>query len=548
MYTFTPKQPQMIKNLLSFFAIFCALTLSAQPGLVIDYNTGTEDAFDCFLCTEQQTARVRTGVVTVATSESTGAEPCLLIEGQFALLKDINPGAEDSGVKFLTSRNGFAYFAAKDPVNGGAVWVSDGSEAGTIVFYDPDPANTSASITAMEFGADGALYLTLGTTLYRFSEGVGSQLATSVTLSTDRDNFPGGSITPYNEGIAYVANGSEEFTGGVFYATDTVRRLAFIPGQRSFDQAFAPREVNGNLVFSLEASLSSPERRSSYVYDAAADSLRRYLNDDGESLFVERWYEISDSLRIGRVQKDINTDDYYTFDGINEPVKLFGEGRFSLAARQTAPAVRVGDTLIWQTEGGVFNDIAIKMTDGTEAGTSTIYESTSAESVSNLLHAGGYVFFIATLSSSRGPLDFYRYELATGELVNFYSTPELAVPSARYSLQLLDVQDSELYFAGDVEPDLGRELYRINTGVEVVSAPNPRTAPALEVTLTSENFTVNAQGAGMANVTVFDLNGRLLSRTTANLNAATPIDRYAGIRIYVFEYAGKVAVRRVLGR
>jgi len=538
----------VIKNLLFLFAAFCAVDLSAQPELIIDYNTGTEDAFECFLCTEQQTARVRTGVVTVAVSEATGAEPCLLIEGQFALLKDINPGADDAGVKFLTSRNGFAYFAAKDPVNGGAVWVSDGSEAGTTVFYDPDPANTSSSITAMEFGTNGALYLTLGTTLYRFFDGEGTQLATSVTLSTDRDNFPGGSITPYNEGIAYVANGSEEFTGGLFYATDTVRRLAFIPGQRSFDQAFAPREVNGNLLFSLNASQSSPERRSSYVYDAAADSLRRYLNDDGESLFVERWYEISDSLRIGRVQIDINTDDYYTFDGINEPVKLFGEGRFSLAARQTAPAVRVGDTLIWQTEGGVFNDIAIKITDGTEEGTSTIYESTSAESVTNLLHAGGYIFFVATLSSSRGPLDFYRYELASGELVNYYSTAMLETPTASYSLQLLDVQDSQLYFSGDIDSDQGRELYRIDAGVEVVAVPSLRRAPALDVTLTSENFTINTSGNGVANVTVLGLDGRLISRGNANVNSATPIDRYSGIRIYIFEFEGKVAVRRVLGR
>lgn len=145
-------------------------------------------------------------------------------------------------------------------------------------------------------------------------------------------------------------------------------------------------------------------------------------------------------------------------------------------------------------------------------------------------------------------MDFYRYELATGELVNFHSTPELAVPSARYSLQLLDVQDSELYFAGDIEPDLGRELYRIDAGVEVVSVPNPRTAPALDVTLTSENFTINAPGAGTANVTVLGLDGRLIARTTANTNSATPIDSYSGIRIYIFEFEGKLAVRRILSR
>jgi len=140
----------------------------AQPELAIDYNLGSEDAFDCFLCTEQPTARVGTGIVTVATTPETGAELSFLDNGEFSLLKDINPGGDDGDITQLTSRNGLAYFAASDPVNGGAVWVTDGTEAGTVVYFDPDLANTSSDITGMEFGADGALYVVLGTTLYRF--------------------------------------------------------------------------------------------------------------------------------------------------------------------------------------------------------------------------------------------------------------------------------------------------------------------------------------------------------------------------------------------
>jgi len=83
----------------------------------------------------------------------------------------------------------------------------------------------------------------MGSTLYRFAEGVGTELASGVNLSTSRDNFPGGSITSYQDGVAYLSNESGAF-GGLFYATDTVRQLAFIAEQRGFNQAFAPREVN----------------------------------------------------------------------------------------------------------------------------------------------------------------------------------------------------------------------------------------------------------------------------------------------------------------
>ena len=218
----------MTKHILFSLLTLCCATLLAQPELVMDYNTGSSSAFECFLCVDQPTAKVRTGIVTVANSADNGAELCLLIDGDFSLLKDINPGTADGRIAFLTSRDGLAYFAAKDPINGGAVWVTDGSEEGTVVFFDPDAANTSRSITGMEFGADGALYVTLQSTLYRFFNGVGTELATQVTLSTDRDNFPGGSITPYESGVAFVSNGSEGFGGGLFYATDTVRLLASI--------------------------------------------------------------------------------------------------------------------------------------------------------------------------------------------------------------------------------------------------------------------------------------------------------------------------------
>jgi len=187
----------MNKNLLPYLLLLFPFLVTAQPELILDYNEGEPDAFECFLCTEQQTARVGTGIVTVAQSAATGSEPCLLVDGQFSLLKDINPGEGDGGISFLTSRDGLAYFAALDPVNGGAVWVSDGTEEGTEVYFDPDPANTFFGITDMEFSTDEMLYVVMGPTLYRFADGVGTELASGVNLSTSRDNFPGVSITTY---------------------------------------------------------------------------------------------------------------------------------------------------------------------------------------------------------------------------------------------------------------------------------------------------------------------------------------------------------------
>ncbi len=59
------------------------------------------------------------------------------------LVRDFVPGAKgmwDFGYAFITSFNGRAYFAATDPVHGPQLWVTDGTDAGTQLFFD-QPAN-----------------------------------------------------------------------------------------------------------------------------------------------------------------------------------------------------------------------------------------------------------------------------------------------------------------------------------------------------------------------------------------------------------------------
>jgi ELWxxDGT repeat protein len=49
------------------------------------------------------------------------------------LVKDINPGSEDSRIESLIAINGIAYFWANDGTNGLEIWRSDGSTAGTFI-------------------------------------------------------------------------------------------------------------------------------------------------------------------------------------------------------------------------------------------------------------------------------------------------------------------------------------------------------------------------------------------------------------------------------
>jgi ELWxxDGT repeat protein len=523
---------------LLFFTLLLPALVQAQLTLVTDLNSGAEDGFDCFNCIDQVSVKTGLGILTVATSADNGKELMLISEGELTLVKDINPGSDDGRIDFIREREGLVYFSAKEPTNGSAVWVTDGTEAGTTMFFDPDPTNESRNITGFEFGADGALYVVLQDELFRLADGETTMLAEDVALSASNDNFPGTGITPYQTGVAFFSNEDNFFGGGLFLATDTLRQLGAIDGLSDFDQGFGLREVNGNLVFSLNSTREA--RIGSYVYDAVADTLTRYLTADDEGFFISRWYPMTDSLELGLIDGD-----YYSFDGLNEPALFFDGAGITTTARQRIPSLKVDSLLFLQTDGGIFNDSRLVVTNGTVEGTATIVEGNQVRTVSNLVTAGGYVFF-ATRAGTRGPIPFYRYEIATGELEEIFEAPERE-DNRSYNLQLIGVRDGLLYLSVLADTEIGRELYSIDPGVEIVSVFGGQRAPELELKMTSETFTVVAEGFGNAELSIFNLNGRLLEQRKVAVNATQTLPVFSGLRVYYFTYEGKVAVRKVVG-
>ncbi len=523
-----------------FFLLFTGL-LSAQLRLVTDLNPGTEGAFECFLCLGQRTAPIADGMLVVAGDNTTGQELYFVKDDSISLVKDVFPGDRDGRIQKLTPFGGLVYFSAISP-EGPTIWVSDGTPEGTDLFFDPSPttASLSSRISDFAFGADSALYVVSEGVLHRYKDGVATQLATSVIISTEDDNFPGGSFTPYQDGVAFF-NINDLGNGGLFLATDTLARLAPLPSISRFDQAFGLREVNGNLLFSYEST--SNRRKGTYRYENGVDTLQRYNTATGSALFISRWYTINDSLRVGF---DGNRS-YLLFDALNEPFQISttGPDRFTATARQEYPSIQVDSVLIWLTNGGIFNPEILTITDGTVAGTRVLLEG-EFRGISNLLHDSGNVYFVTGLNFRNGPT-FYRYELSTETLTSFHTGPTDVFSS--YDLQLVAVLDSMVYFTSNHEnPLYGRELYQVSNGLFPVSTRGPRRVAPLDVSFTSETYTIQANAAGMANVSVFDLGGRLIERQSVPVNTTQPIGAYRGLRIYVFEFAGKMATRRLLGR
>jgi ELWxxDGT repeat protein len=73
------------------------------------------------------------------------------------MVKDINPGVNDSNPYHFTNINGTLYFGAKNGTNGHELWKSDGTPAGTVMVKDIRPGINSSD-PAYLTNVNGTLY------------------------------------------------------------------------------------------------------------------------------------------------------------------------------------------------------------------------------------------------------------------------------------------------------------------------------------------------------------------------------------------------------
>ena len=143
------------KILLVALALLCAGTASADvaPFLVKDINTLATGASD-----PRDFTQVGSTTFFVATALDTGEE-LWVTDGTVTgtrLVKDIYPGTVSSSPVWLTDLGGQLYFRARGSSTG--LWVSDGTEAGTVEFLSAYVSELTVFNGDLYFAQGGDLY------------------------------------------------------------------------------------------------------------------------------------------------------------------------------------------------------------------------------------------------------------------------------------------------------------------------------------------------------------------------------------------------------
>lgn len=521
----------MLRLLRFSFALFILIPLfshAQNPELVGDFNAGNEDGINEF---NFKGAVINDVLVLTANNGSNGEELAVVKDGILSLLKDINPGAEDADPSFFTVLNGKIFFSAVNSESGGAIWVTDGTEEGTQLFFDPNPAsNESDKPRELILSKSGHIFFTHDGSLFRIdgtpegSQKLASNVNFSVSFNQDSPNYG-----LYKEGVAYLINGN--FNSQLYYAADTVQLLGETSaGGSSFDDRYGITEVQEGLIFTLEDD-------GLFLYDQNLDTILPFPSPVG-STFPEpsRVVAFNQQKQFGRFQGG-----FYTYTGVPDETELVLESAFSLFAGAAFAHVFVDDKMIFHAQEGTFEESKIAITDGTAAGTNFLTGIADGRPSNMLLY--GQNIFLATGVFNSSQSDFYSLATTDFEATNISSI------SGNFSknIKLIAGLKDRLYFAATLDNEIGYELYSLKVEEPVVSSIYDLEDNPYEVLLTDYNGMVISENLNeKVIIKLFDVSGRQGETISTFTNTTFDIKYHPNINFLVFQIGDKTFTKKYL--
>lgn len=485
--------------------------------LVQDLNEGNGDAFDEF---NYKSVQLGNEIYFSAGNGTAGFEPYVLKNGSLELLSDIAVGTESSSPTEFILFNNKVYFTAYDTVNGGALWSTDGTSAGTLLAFDP-PGNSMLRPKGLTVAKNGALYFSYDNKLYK---SFGTAATTNIVLGGEAvdlsENWVYASLTyaPYEDGIAFLSKDDKILK--LWYAEDSIVQLGQLVCDSYFFDYYGLNQVKDGLVFGATSPFD-PTFQALYHYSPTGDTLHKLpvngMLDTGVS-------------RVFRLDKDrvivlVWNSGFVSVDGTgtNDQVLTGNSPDIGQGSELHYTIVGDGDWAVFHENDG-FLSHTIAATNGLASGTSIIANPQTAFT-SNFVTYGNFALWASGIYNGFKPEIWYAdpYHATSGIL---YQHPEDS--TNLNSIIMLGVQDNKLYFFGNEATGLGSELYYLPLNLTPTS--ERKNLEGYSITNKGREILVSTPDPNLdVDVQVYDASGRLIAIRTVQSNTSFSLDGVNGI-------------------
>lgn len=284
------------------------------------------------------------------------------------LVKDIISGTTGSDVKFLCDVNGILYFSAYTTANGQELWKSDGTAAGTVLVKDINPG-TSSSYPIFLINVNGTLFFFASNSVNGNELWKSDGTAAGTVLVKDI-NSGSSSSNPGIYGPVYMVNGN-----GIlyFYATDGSTGYELWKSDGTTSGTTLVKDINSGATTSMATGTGGPQ-----------------LNFINNNLFF-------------RASNGINGMELWTSDGTSAGTVMVKDIFPGSSDSYPNYIAQCNNICYFVSNQSNFTSQLCK-SDGTSAGTFSLFISSSDPYPSNLTNVNGTLFFRANSNVYGGGL------------------------------------------------------------------------------------------------------------------------------------------------
>jgi len=492
-------------------ALFSFAVIAQTPELVVDYNVGEDDTFDEW---NYRGVQLGNSIIVPINSNDVGQEPAIIQNGTMQILKDIYPGSESSKPSDFFFYRDELYFVATDEVNGKAIWKTDGTEEGTVMFQNPGSSFSSPRFFTE--ASNGWLYYNYGEFVYR----------TDGTVQEEVFSGYGGfaSLVAYQNGIILLTKNDDDSYSLIQIDDDTAVELARTEDAGFFADGFGLATVKNGIIFTI---MDADIEEGTYLYNEADASLST-LTVDGFKQPARRTEKINDDLALCWFQEK----GYYSINGVEgEEVLIHQSNNFAATQGEAIiHGVYEGNITFVPLNSGWASEEFLLRTDGSSLATNLFSLDNSL--LSRMTVYGKYGFMADGISNGFDP-NLYQVNLETGEVETLYDFDDRSLSIK--SILPLGISDGHLYFINKLDQEIGAELFRIELAESVTSVVEQTAVfPRYEVVQIGNLFEVQSEKTSELSLSVFNKVGQRLQNMKVLTNQLFEISLPLGQYVMTF--------------